>query len=88
MKKYLLLMILLPFIASCDNTWSSENKDLFVQVCLNDARKRDMPEDKAKKMCDCRLETIMKKHPKFAEAMENITEVVSDPDLKNCEPTE
>jgi len=48
-------------------------------------RENGTPEDKAKNMCDCRLEKIMEKHPNFAEAMENITDVIDDPEVKKCD---
>lgn len=85
MKKYLLLVILLPFLTSCENTWDSDARDMFVQACMKTARENGTPEDKAQKMCDCRLEKIMEKHPNFAEAMENITDVIDDPEVKKCD---
>ena len=88
MKKYLFLLLMFPFLTACENTWDNDARDMFVQGCINSARKNNMPEDKAKVMCDCRLEKIMEKHPNFAEAMENIADVIQDPALKECEPTE
>lgn len=84
MKKYLFLLAFLPFMTACENTWDSESKDMFVQGCMN-AAKDDMPEDKAKAMCDCRLEKVMEKYPKFADAMEHITELPNDPAMQECE---
>ncbi|MBZ0099119.1 MAG: hypothetical protein K8F30_08545 [Taibaiella sp.] len=85
MKKYLLLMILFPFLTACENTWDGDARDMFVQACMKTARENGTPEDKAQKMCDCRLEKIMEKHPNFAEAMENITDVIDDPEVKKCD---
>ncbi len=86
MKKYLLILFILPMITACENTWDSDARDMFVQGCINAAKKRDMPEEQAKTMCDCRLEKAMKKHPNFADAMENIQDIVQDPEMKDCEP--
>ena len=88
MKKYLLLLTILPFLASCENTWDGESKDMFLQACMNTAKESNMDDAKAKQMCDCRLEKVMKKHPNFSDAMENILDVVNDPELKECEPKE
>lgn len=88
MKKYLILLALLPMISSCENTWDSDARDMFTKACMKTAKEDNMAEDKAQKMCDCRLEKIMEKHPNFAEAMENIADVIQDPALKECEPTE
>ena len=88
MRRYLLLLLIAPFITSCQNTWDSESRDMFTKACMKTAIEDNMAEDKAQKMCDCRLEKIMEKHPNFAEAMENITDVIQDPALKECEPTE
>lgn len=88
MKKYLILLLILPFISSCKNTWDDDSRDMFHKACLKTAKEDGMAEDKAEKMCDCRLEKIMEKHPNFAEAMENIADVIQDPALKECEPTE
>lgn len=85
MKKYFLLVLLLPFISSCENTWDSDARDMFTQACMKTALDNGTPEDKAKKMCDCRLEKIMEKHPNFAEAMDNITDVIGDPEVKKCD---
>lgn len=86
MKKVLLLMSVVVIITSCENTWDSDAKDLFRQGCINAAKKNNMAEDKAKEMCDCRLEKAMKKHPNFADAMDNIADIINDPAMKDCEP--
>ena len=85
MKKYLVILLSIPFISSCENTWDSDARDMFTQACMKTERENGTPEDKAKNMCDCRLEKIMEKHPNFAEAMENITDVIDDPEVKKCD---
>ena len=55
---------------------------MFHQACMSEAK--HMPEAEAKKMCDCRLEKIMEKHPNFAEAMDHIQDIINDPELKEC----
>lgn len=86
MKRYLLLIGMSLAISSCENTWDSDARDMFLQGCMSSAAKHDIPEDKAKAMCDCRLEKAMKKHPNFAEAMDNIQDIINDPAMKDCEP--
>lgn len=86
MRKILLLCSSILIFASCENTWDNDAQDLFRQGCLNAAKKDNMPEDKAKAMCDCRLEKAMEKHPNFAEAMDNIQDIVNDPAMKDCTP--
>ncbi|MCB0696860.1 MAG: hypothetical protein KDC07_05820 [Chitinophagaceae bacterium] len=86
MKRYLLLLLLLPFLTACENTWDSDARDMFVQGCMSAAKKDNIPEDKAKVMCDCRLEKAMKKHPNFSEAMDHIQDIIQDPAMRECEP--
>lgn len=86
MKRLLILLPVILLISSCENTWDSEARDLWIQGCMNSARDNNIPEDKAKEMCQCRLEKVMEKHPNFAEAMENIQDVINDPAMKECEP--
>ncbi len=71
-------------LSSCKSSWDSESKDLFVQGCLEDAKEQGMPDDKAKSMCDCRLEKVMNKYPKMAEALEHINEIATDPEIQAC----
>lgn len=86
MKKYLIVLVILPFLTACENTWDSDAQDMFRQGCINAAKKRDMAEETAKTMCQCRLEKAMKKHPNFADAMDNIQDIIQDPAMKDCEP--
>lgn len=88
MNRLLFLMIPLLLLTACGNTWDSEAQDLFRQGCINSAKKNDMPEDKAKAMCDCRLEKAMEMYPSFADAMDNVQDIINDPKMKDCEPKE
>ena len=40
--------------------------------------------DKAKTVCDCRLEKIMQKYPEFNDMMEHVDKVANDTDLAKC----
>lgn len=86
MKKFAILLTIASAFtfASCESTWSSENKDLFVQGCMETAKDDGMTEDKAKEMCDCRLDKIMKKYPNFNDFLDNMMDVQNDPDIKKC----
>lgn len=72
---------------SCSSGWDNESKTLFYDACKEDAHARGLDEQKTKAVCDCRLETIQKKYPTLAEAMDNIDAIMKDEDLKNCEQT-
>ncbi len=80
---YLCLVI----FCSCSSGWDNESKTLFYEACKEDAHARGLDENKTKTVCDCRLETVQKKYPTLAEAMDNIDAIMKDEDLKNCEQT-
>lgn len=86
MKKYIVFFAAILLATSCENTWDGESKDLFHQGCMNAAKNDGMAEDKAKAMCDCRLEKVMEKYPKFADAMANLTQLMTDTSFKSCDP--
>lgn len=86
MKKLLLLFSAVVVLTSCENTWDSDARDMFKRGCMSAAKKDNMAEDKAEQMCDCRLEKAMEKHPNFADAMDNIANIINDPAMKECEP--
>lgn len=89
MKKYLLPVLLISFLfAACENTWDSDTRDMFKRSCVKTFLDDGMEKDRADKICDCRLEKIMEKHPNFSEAMENLKEIITDPDVKACENLE
>lgn len=85
MKKYALLLVAMLALGACKNTWPSEYKDLFHQACMEEEMADGISEAKAKEICDCRTDKVIEKYPNFNEAMENIVEVMSDPELKECE---
>jgi hypothetical protein len=84
MKRYALLVTAVFLFSSC-GTWPAEEKEMFHQSCLEDAKERGMTEAQAKKMCDCRLEKMMTKYPKVEDALENIQEIMNDPAIQACE---
>lgn len=86
MKKLLSLVLVVVLFSACENTWDNDAKYMFKQGCINAAKKDNMTEDKAKEMCDCRLEKAMEKHPNFADAMDNIADIINDPAMKDCDP--
>lgn len=88
MKKISILICTTLLLVSCENTWDSEARRLFKEGCMKAAQKDSMAEDKAKEMCECRLEKAMEKHPNFADAMSNIQDIINDPAMKDCEPTQ
>lgn len=85
MKLILYASLLLLIASSCSNTWDDESKQMFMQGCLEDAQSNGMPADKAKSMCDCRLEKVMKKYPKMEDAMNNIDSISGDPEIQACQ---
>ena len=86
MKKAMLLVASVLVLTSCENTWDGEARDMFVQGCINAAKKKDMNEADAKTMCDCRLEVMMELYPNFSKAMENLDKVMRDTSFLKCEP--
>ncbi len=71
---------------ACENTWDGEARDMFVQGCINSAKKKNMSEAYAQAMCDCRLEVMMDMYPNFSKAMENLDKVMNDTSFLKCEP--
>lgn len=84
MKYCLLIAISLITFSSCENTWDQEGKDAFKQACMEDARSQNITDEKATTMCDCRLETVMKKYPKMGDALEHMSDIANDPEIKQC----
>lgn len=85
MKNILLLLCAVILFSACNEGWDNESKELFYGSCLEDAKERGLDEAKAKSVCDCRLETAMKKYPTLSDAMENTDKMMVDEDLKKCE---
>lgn len=84
MKYYFLITAIICTLTSCENTWDQEGRDAFKQACMEDARSQHMSDEKAKTMCDCRLETVMKKYPRMGDALEHMSDIANDPDMKKC----
>lgn len=83
MKLYLLIAAILISLSSCTG-WDGEHKELFHQGCMEDLKSRGLTEDKAKSICDCRLDKAMKKYPDVADAFEHIDSLISDPAMQEC----
>lgn len=84
MRKLVLIIAAAFTFSSCENSWSKEDKDTYLQTCVQDAAVNGLTPDAAKSMCDCRIEKIMKKYPSVNAFMENADKVVRDPDIVNC----
>lgn len=87
MKKYSTIIIALfglLLFSACENTWSSEDKDQFHEACMSTAKDQGLTDDKAKQMCDCRLEKIMEKYPNVNDFMEHIADVQTDQEIQKC----
>jgi hypothetical protein len=84
MRRYLLIIAAAFALSSCENTWDKESKDTYLETCVQDATINGLSPDQAQEMCNCRLETIMKKYPSVNEFMENADKVISDPDVIKC----
>lgn len=82
---YTIGVMILMLSMSCQSGWDKETQDLFLQGCLEDARERGMEESAAKSMCNCRLETAMRKFPNLSDALENIDVLIHDQDMKDCQ---
>lgn len=84
--RFHLSIVAIPLIAlaSCENTWDSESKEMFHQSCMEDALTWAPTQDKAKTYCDCVLERTMAKYPKMSDALNKIDSVISDPQIRSC----
>lgn len=81
---HLCLLALCFEASSCTSGWDSQSQDMFYQSCMDSAEESGLDQDEAASLCDCRLETVMKKYPALSNAMENIDKILVDEDLKNC----
>lgn len=84
MKIALPLLLLFVAITSCKNTWSSEDKDAFHRVCMENAVRWAPSEEKAKTYCDCVLRKIIEKYPHEEEALEHIDQLGTDTSFRAC----
>jgi len=83
MKKLVPLLIVL-IIASCKNTWNSDDKKAFYEACEDDAKSNGTDPGKIKPYCDCVFGKIMAKYPNENEALAHIDSLAKDPDLISC----
>lgn len=86
MRRYLcfLLLIALAGFSSCENTWSQEDKDNYMHTCMEGLNAADEMGGKPKAYCDCMLEKITTKYPNVNDMMENMEQVLKDPELQQC----
>lgn len=77
-------MLITVLMSSCVNTWDSEVKDMFHQSCMEDAADKAISEKHAKVYCDCVLEKIMEKYPKYEDALARIDSISVDPKVQQC----
>jgi hypothetical protein len=85
MKKYFLGFTILLSLSACDGGWPDDEKKMFYESCIEDAKDRGMNDVQAKAVCDCRLDKLMKKYPDVKDALENVQTIMTDPDLKKCD---
>ncbi len=85
MKRLLLLLIPVALLTSCENTWDSETKEMYITSCKEDATwaKTDAEKDT---YCNCMLDKLMKKYPKVSDFMNHIEDVMADTTLQECRP--
>ena len=78
-------LLLLPLIAlcSCKGSWDEDDKKVFYQSCLDEAKGWVKPE-KAKPYCDCVLDKVLAKYPNESDALEHIDSVINDPAVAQC----
>jgi PBP1b-binding outer membrane lipoprotein LpoB len=85
MKRLLLLLIPVVLLTSCESTWDSETKDMYLQSCKEEATWAK--DDNEKQVyCDCMLDKLMKKYPKVSDFMEHVQDVMADTTLQECKP--
>lgn len=70
--------------SSCTNTWDSEVKDMFHESCMEDAADKAISEKHANAYCDCVLEKIMEKYPKYEDALSSLDSITVDPKVQQC----
>jgi len=84
MKKILpLLLFILPF-TSCRNTWNQDDREAFMQACMDDANTWAGDERKAKTYCECVTIKVMEKYPNVMDAMEQIDMIAKDAEIQAC----
>lgn len=85
MKRLLPLFVAVICFSSCENTWDSETKDMYLTSCKDEATwaKTDAEKDT---YCNCMLDKLMAKYPKVSDFMENVDKVMADTTLQECRP--
>lgn len=67
----IILLVALLSISSCKNTWSQEDKDNYMNTCLEGVNGQPSPE-KAKAYCSCMLDKLVKRYPNVNDMMEHM----------------
>lgn len=57
---------------------------MFHQSCMEDAMDKAKSEKHAKVYCDCVLQKVMKKYPRYEDALSNIDSISSDENIQKC----
>ena len=83
-RKYGLIFFAVLCGTSCTNTWPQEEKEQFVQSCIEQVKQAGVSDAEAKTRCDCRLDKIMKKYPNVEDALANMDKLASDTSITNC----
>ncbi len=65
MKKYILLLIIIPLLFSCGGKWSKEDLKLFDEWCVKEISPNN-------EICDCLKERVINKFSAFEELNNNI----------------
>ncbi len=81
-----LLLVLLPLLGACKNTWNEDDKQAWQQACTENAIKWAGSEAKAKTYCDCVLGKMMQKYPNENDALEHMNDLATDTSIQSCKP--
>lgn len=80
----MLYLLLLSTLSACKDKWPQEDKDMFLQSCMEDANTWAGSAENAKSVCNCRLEKMIQKFPDEGDALEHMDSLMKDPDIANC----
>lgn len=84
--KYWLLtlsLFLAVVLVSCKD-WIREDKEAFMEACMDDAQTWVNDPDKAKLYCECVLIKVMERYPNVNDALDNIETLSNDPVIRDC----
>ncbi|MES2701325.1 MAG: hypothetical protein V4649_01745 [Bacteroidota bacterium] len=84
MKKLFFLLPAALLFASCENTWSDEDKGSLHSGCMEDANRWAPDPATAKTYCDCVVEKVMVKYPHVSDALENLDKIAKDSAVQAC----